>query len=500
MPKQIEELPLVAIHLNFKLKIPLYKQLYTALRGAILSGNLKGGQKLPGTRTFSNELKISRNTVVLAFEQLMIEGYIKGRVGAGTYVTNDIPGKFLFKNQPVQKNTIKLSPFKPVKKLGDLDLIRRNISEDKIIPFQTGLPALEDFPFSTWVKLINKTGSYFPFLQFGYKDSTGYKPLKDAIANYLQTYRAVNCSSGQILIINGSQQGLDLISRVMLKKGNNVLVEDPCYFGTTASLLSSEVKVHPTPVDNEGIDIDYAEKKYPEPDFIYTTPSHQFPLGSTMSISRRLKLLEYANKNNAWIIEDDYDSEFRYSGSPLPSLQGMDKFGRVIYLGTFSKVLFPGLRLGYLVLPASEMMEPFAIVKSITDRQSPAFEQIVLSKFIEEGHFTKHIRKMRILYKERRDFLIEEIKKEFNGSLEVKLSGAGMHLVAWLPEGYNDKKISKIALQNNLLVYPVSEYKIKFNQKPGLILGYTAFNQNRLKQGIQILKKVFHDYKLQQFK
>lgn len=499
MPKQIEELPLVGFQLDLDSDTPLYKQLYNLIREAILSRRLKGNQKLPGTRTLSRELKISRNTVVLAFEQLMIEGYITGKIGAGTYVTNDIPDNLL-KSKEIgskNKNKIKFSKSDLGKKFDPPELIYRNISYDEIVPFQNGLPSLEDFPFNEWLKIINKPGTIIPHTQFGYQDSTGYKPLRNAISNYLTTYRAVNCVPEQIIVINGSQQGLDLISRVMLDENKNVMIEDPGYFGTRASVFKAKAKVHPVPVDKEGIDIDYAYRHYPKPDFIYTTPSHQFPLGAIMSISRRLKLLEYAERNDAWIIEDDYDSEFRYTGSPLPSLQGMDKFNRVIYIGTFSKVLFPGLRLGYLVLPSEEMVKPFAVVKSITDRQSPILDQIVLSKFIEEGYFTKHIRKMRMLYKERQDFLIAELYKETGSKLKFKASDAGMHMVVWLPKNFNDKKISALAKENNLIVYPLSDYVLKFKQKPGLILGYTGFDKSKLKAGVKILSKIINSSKIE---
>ncbi len=492
MPKQIEELPLVGIQLDPSSRVPLYKQLYSLLREAILNGRLRGGQKLPGTRTFSVELNISRNTVVLAFEQLIIEGYISGKVGAGTYVTDDIPDKLIAgdKTYGIKKDKNKIHALKLDKYYGSVEIINRNTMADKIIPFQNGLPSLEEFPFHLWLKIINKTGTSFPRLQFGYQNSTGYMPLKEAVAGYLRTYRAVKCIADQIIIINGSQQGLDLISRVLLKKDSNVLLEDPCYFGTRASILSADVNIFPTPVDREGIDVEFAEKNYPKPDIIYTTPSHQFPLGSTMSITRRLKLLEYANNNSAWIIEDDYDSEFRYIGIPLPSLQGMDKYKRVIYIGTFSKVLFPGLRLGYLVLPSPDLVNPFAVVKSIIDRQSPIFEQIVLAKFIEEGYFTRHIRKMRMIYKERQEFLIDELKVHTGDLLEVNPSGAGMHIVGFLPEKYNDKKVAALARGKNLIVYPLSEYELKFKLRPGLVLGYTAFNKNQISGGVKLLKKI----------
>jgi GntR family transcriptional regulator / MocR family aminotransferase len=492
--RQVEELPLVGIELNFKSVEPLSKQLYHKIKGGILGGRFKGGQKLPGTRTFSSALGISRNTVLSAFEQLMIEGYIKGKTGSGTYVAEDLPDKSIILHKVEPENLRKIKRFSSSinKNIGSLELIKRNTLDDELLPFQGGTPSLQDFPFHTWLKLINQVGRYFPYYQFGYKHSAGYVPLKEAIANYLQTYRAVKCNPDQIIIINGSQQGLDLVSRVLVKEKSNVLLEDPCYFGTRASLLSTKANLFPTPVDEEGISIDFAEKKYPKPNFVYTTPSHQFPLGSIMSISRRLELLDYARKCGTWIIEDDYDSEFRYSGSPLPSLQGMDEWNSVIYIGTFSKVLFPGLRLGYLVLPSVEMVNSFALAKSIIDRQSPTFEQIVLTNFITEGHFTRHIRRMRILYKERQEFLISELNKELGNKIKVRPSEAGMHIIVWLSERFSDKEVSEIAKKNKLIVYPVSDYVIKYKHSSGLVLGYTAFDKKKIGEGVRILKKVIN--------
>jgi GntR family transcriptional regulator/MocR family aminotransferase len=243
-------------------------------------------------------------------------------------------------------------------------------------------------------------------------------------------------------------------------------------------------------VDKEGIDLDYSIKYNPKPDLIFTTPSHQFPLGHVMTIRRRLNLLQFAGKSGCWVIEDDYDSEFRYSGAPLPSLQGLDQFNRVLYLGTFSKVLFPGLRIGYLVLPDKKMRDLFASAKSLTDRQNPIFEQIVLAKFISEGYFTRHLRKMRMLYKTLQDFLIAEINKELNGILKPEPSPAGMHIIVWLPKKANDIKISEECARRGIIVRPLSEYSIRFFQKPGLLLGYTAFEKNQIQKGVLELKKV----------
>ena len=471
---------------------PLYKQLYDAFRQAILDSKFSPGQKLPGTRSLASELKISRNTVVLAFEQLLLEGYIKGKIGAGTFV-NEIPDNILnAKDNVNRKKSEKKLTTNLISQLGSPELVHRNILREEIIPFQNGLPSLDEFPLKVWLKLNNQIAQTLSYAHLGYGEAAGYKQLREEISVYLRTYRAVKCNAEQIIIVNGSQQGLDLIMRVLLEPGNNVLLEDPGYFGARASMLFSNAHIFPAPLDNEGLDIEYSSKKYPPPKLIYTTPSHQFPLGLTMSIARRIQLLQYASKNNCWIIEDDYDSEFRYSGSPLPSLQGMDKNNCVIYLGTFSKVLFPALRLGYIVLPDPQMIDVFVSAKSMMDRQSPMFEQMITSEFLKQGYFTRHIRKMRTLYKERQEFLINEIEKEIGDSLKVKSSDAGMHIIAWLPENLDDMIISQKARENNLIAYPLSEYVLKFKQKPGLILGYTAFDKPKLKSAIQLLKKILH--------
>jgi GntR family transcriptional regulator/MocR family aminotransferase len=490
MPKQIAEIPLVSLKIDHYTDIPLYKQLYENFRIAILDGRFSPGQKLPGTRSLADELKISRNTVVLAFEQLLLEGYIKGRVGSGTFVS-EIPDNILnVKEKISRKKSGKKITKNLIAQLGSPELIHRNTSSEEIIPFQNGVPDLDEFPLKTWLKINNQTSQKISNIHLGYGDAAGYKPLREEISAYLRTYRGVNCTAEQIIIVNGSQQGLDLVMRVLLNQNDAVWLEDPGYFGARASMLFAGAKIFPSPLDNDGLNIEYSSGKYPVPKLIYTTPSHQFPLGLTMSISRRIQILQYASKNDCWIIEDDYDSEFRYSGSPLPSLQGMDKNNCVLYLGTFSKVLFPGLRLGYLVLPDPQMLNLFVSAKSMMDRQSPTFEQIITSQFLKEGYFTKHIRKMRTLYKERQEFLIKEVEKEFGNLIKIKSSDAGMHLIAWLPENSDDMKISRKAKENNLIVYPISEYVLKFKQKPGLLLGYTAFDKVRLKNGVHKLKIV----------
>lgn len=488
MPKIIDEIPLVTINLHHKSDVPLYKQLYNLFRDAILEGKIDQGKKLPGTRSLAKDLMISRNTVAIAFDQLKIEGYISGKTGSGYYV-NEIPDK-----RPLVsiKSSEKIATSKKISLPNrvPLNLRQNNFTTENILPFQNGLPALNEFPIRTWLKLLNQIPTNISNLHLGYSDAAGYRPLREIIATYLQTYRAVNCTADQILIVNGSQQGLDLIARILLKKGSNIWMEDPGYGGVKASMLAADAKLHPCPLDEEGMNLKYSEKHNVKPDLIYTTPSHQFPTGVIMSISRRLELLKFAAENKCWIIEDDYDSEFRYHGHPLPSLQGMDENKSILYLGTFSKVLVPGLRLGYLVLPDSSMLDSFKSLKYIMDRQSPVFEQMILARYIEEGHLTKHIRRMRMLYKSRQQFIVDEINKNFNGLLSADPLPSGMHIVAKLTQKMNDAKVSAEALKHNVIVHPLSDYCLRFRQDPALIMGYTAFSETEMKEGLNKLKKV----------
>lgn len=497
MPRKKDEAPLAGIDLKPSGAVPLYIQIYTFFKDSILSKRLRNGQKLPGTRSLAAELGVSRNTVSLAFEQLIIEGYIEGRRGSGTYVSRNIPDHN-FPNLSRTQSKFKASPptLEDERLKGSLSLMSGDIERDNIIPFQTGTPALFDFPMDIWNKISNSIIKNINPVYLGYGYSAGYGPLRTALAEYLRTYRAVKCEADQIIIVNGSQQALDLIAKILLTPKSVVWIEDPGYLGARAAITPTNAAIYPVPLDGEGMDINYAIKKYPKPDLIYTTPSHQYPLGCTMSISRRLKLLEWCQNNKVWILEDDYDSEYRYAGNPLPSLQGLSSGSGVIYTGTFSKVLFPGLRLGYIVLPSPKIVVLFKAAKAISDRQSAIIEQMITAEFIGEGHFTKHIRKMRILYKERQDFLVQEAKKELGDIIHIEGADAGMQLIAWLPEHYDDKEIQKRALTRNLVVRPLSELSMQFPAGPGLILGYTAFNKNEIRAGIKKLAEVFREYRI----
>ncbi len=494
MPKALEEIPLVALKINYSSDVPLYKQLYDSFRRAIIEGKFYTGQKLPGTRSLAAELKVSRYTVATAFQQLFTEGYIIGKPGAGTYV-NEIPDKLLpaKENGSAEKSTKKIFS-KISSQLESMNYYRNAIVPKKIIPFQTSAPSLDDFPIKTWLKIINQTSQIYSSLHLRYSDAAGYEPLREEIAKYLRTYRAVNCKTDQVIIVNGSQQGLDLIVRSLVDREDSVVIEDPGYFGIKFALKFSKAKVCPAPLDSDGIDIKYISKKYPHPKLIYTTPSHQYPTGAVMSTSRRDELLKFADKNNCWIIEDDYDSEFRYAGSPLQSLQGMDRNNSVIYLGTFSKVLFPGLRLGYLVVTDPKLYEILVTAKLMTDIQNPVFEQIIAYQFLKDGYFTKHIRRMRVLYKKRQDILINEIKKELNQFINIEESPAGMHVIGWLPKHFDDKIIAEEAKKNNITLVALSRSSLKFFKGPAIMMGYTSFKKNEIVDGVKRLKKVLEKF------
>jgi GntR family transcriptional regulator/MocR family aminotransferase len=312
--------------------------------------------------------------------------------------------------------------------------------------------------------------------------------LREAIAEHLASARGVSCRVEQIIITNGTQQALDLIGRIFLSKTTDVYLEDPGYLGARDIFASTGARLVPVPIDGEGFDLHTARKRSRRARLVYVTPSHQFPLGVTMSLARRLKLLEWARDRDAFVVEDDYNSEFRYSGRPLASLQGLDRDGRVIYLGTFSKTIFPALRLGYLVVPAN-LIEVFAAARALTDLHSPSLEQAVLAEFIAERHFARHIRRMRGIYEERQQILVEEARKNLKGGLEVAPAEAGMHLIGWLPRGIDDRDVARRARAANLQIAPLSAYCLDQKLRGGLLLGYTAFNDRLIRQGVKKLAR-----------
>lgn len=478
---------------------PLYRQIYEAIRHAILSGNLHPTTTLPATRQLAKQLGVSRMTVINAYDQLLAEGYLEAKTGAGTFVAAHLPEDFLqtsgferreHQESPVTRE-IKFTNYGRNLAQHSKGILQRH-GTTKVLPFQHSVAAVEEFPFDVWARIAQKWRKKPPASILSYGDSVGFQPLREAIAAHLASARGVRCKVEQIIITNGTQQALDLIGRIFLTKGTDVCLEDPCYLGARDIFAATGARLVPVPIDEEGFDLQTARKRSRSARLVYLTPSHQYPLGVTMSLPRRLNLLEWAREKDAFIIEDDYNSEYRYGGRPLASLQGLDRDGRVIYVGTFSKTIFPALRLGYLVVP-TDLIEVFAAARALTDLHSPSIEQAVLAEFIAERHFARHIRRMRAMYEERQQILVEEARRNLKGILEVAPAEAGMHLIGWLPLGTHDRDVSRRAAEVNLKLAPVSAYCINRKLRGGLLLGYTAFNERRIKLGVKKLARVLNE-------
>jgi GntR family transcriptional regulator/MocR family aminotransferase len=489
MTRYIAALPEVV--LDPSAALPLHRQLNEGIRGAILAGRLGSGTRLPATRVLARELRVSRNTVLNAFEQLLAEGYVEGQTGSGTYVSHVLPDDFLCvpERPPAQP------PAGADRRLSHRGALLAatpvTIARDQGLPraFRPGLPTFDTFPFDIWTRLLTRHWKRPPPDLLSYGEPAGYYPLREAIAAYLRAARGVQCATEQVIVVAGSQQGLDLAARVLLDPGDRVWIEDPGYVGARGALQSAGAQLVPVPLDGEGLRVAVGIDRCASARMAYVTPSHQYPLGVTMSLSRRLALLDWARRTGAWVLEDDYDSEYRYTGRPLPALQGLDADDRTIYVGTFSKVLFPSLRLGYLVVPA-DLVDAFVAARALADRHPPSLEQAALADFIAEGHFTRHIRRTRALYAARQAALLDAAQRELAGSIELHPAEAGMHLIGWLPEGVDDTEIAKRAARANLDTPALSSYALEPQRRGGLLLGYAAVDEADIRQGIQRLGRV----------
>ena len=417
--------------------LPLYRQLYFALREAILAGRLAPGTRLPATRALAEELKMSRNTVLAAFDQLVAEGYIESRVGAGSYVSDRLPEDLL--NAADRDRVPAPRSFDPARLSRRASNLEAPPPSPPVAPapFSPGVPELSLFPFEAWARLLAKRWRRPPYSLVLRDDPAGYRPLREAIALYLGAARAVSCTADQILIVSGAQQAVDLTARVLLDPGDAVWVEEPGYPGTWGALHAAGAEVVAVPLDDAGFDVMAARASGRSARLVCVSPSHQYPLGITMPVSRRLALLEWARAADAFVIEDDYDSEYRYAGRPLAALQGLDQDGRVIYVGTMSKVMFPALRLGYLVVPHA-LVDVFRSTRAAVDAYPSTVAQAALADFISEGHLGAHIRRMRGIYERRQGALVDAIERHLSGVLAVAPDEAGMHLVGRLPANVDD--------------------------------------------------------------
>ncbi len=497
MSKIATSLPTATIALDRSSSTALYRQLYDQLREAILSGRLSPGTRLPSTRELAEELNLARNTVLNAFEQLYAESYLERHVGDGTYVSAQLPDDLLRVKSPRPARERAKGNGQLISKWGaSVSFLSVSAGDynGPPRPFRTGTPALDAFPYKLWGRLLARRWSNSAPEILPYSNSAGYLPLRKAIASYLSTTRGVQCVPEQLIITSGSQHALEIVTRTLLEPNQKAWIEDPGFLGARAALTAAGARLIPVPVDVDGLNISAGIERCANPRLIYVTPSHQYPLGMTLTLSRRLALLKLASTSDAWIIEDDYDSEFRYVGRPLAALQGLDTDQRVIYIGTLSKVLFPSIRIGYIIAPL-DLCETFVRVRCLEGHQSPTLEQAVLADFISEGHFARHIRRMRALYAERQQALLKAARTELDGLLEIRPSDAGMHLVGWLPKSVYDQAAFRAASAGGVEVTPLSAYRIETQKQGGLRLGYTGYKPREIWRATRRLATVLRDMK-----
>jgi GntR family transcriptional regulator / MocR family aminotransferase len=477
--------PMIAV--DRKSDKPLHRQIYDAFRAMILERRLQPGQQIPSQRALADELGISRIPVLGAYSQLLAEGYIESRSGAGTFVTVSLSDQFLGA-RPAVTSVVDASASDAISRVSRLLPLEGTPWFLGSGAFSVGQIAYDHFPFRVWSDLVTHHARKVRASSMNYSDPMGSLEFREVIAAYLRTARAVHCEASQIMVVNGSQHALDLSARVLLDPDTPVWVEEPGYVFLRHTLTLSGCQLVPVPVDGEGLDVAAGVRLCKEARVAYVTPSHQYPLGATMSAARRLQLLEWAHNSGAWIVEDDYDSEYRYESMPVASMQGLDSGSRVIYIGTFSKTLFPSLRLGYIVIPAT-LVPRFLAVRQANDLCPSHLYQAALADFISAGHFARHVRRTRQLYAERRNALAQALRKEFGAEIEILGAEAGMHLVITLPPGLSDQKISARAAQEGLWLWPLSAAYVGTNVRQGFILGFGGTKASEMLHQVRRLRK-----------
>ncbi len=485
---------------------PLHRQVYAGFRDAILRGDLAPGQQVPSSRALAAELEISRFPVLDAYAQLLAEGYFESRVGAGTFVASSLP-------RPAGQ---------PRRPADEPSASRRTSNRSTLYPpyepnpwrfgwgaFGVHQPALEQFPFDLWSKLLSRHSRTLQVPSPNIRGPLGLKPFREAICSYLRTARAVRCDPDQVMVVSGSQQALDITTRVLLDPGDEAWIEEPCYPLVRSLLLGSGCRPVPVPVDDEGLDVSAGMRLAPKARVAFVTPSHHYALGVTMSASRRFQLLEWSRQASSWIVEDDYDSEYRYDSMPIPSLQGLDTSDRVIYIGTFSKVFRPSLRIGYIVIPA-DLVDRFASVRFSMDIFPAFLFQEALTDLMRDGHFVRHIRRMRSLYKARRAALVESLRVEFGDFLRIEGSEAGMHLTVTYPEsfaasaadgargaasnvagGVTDTDIANRAAKDKLWLWPLSPCYSTNRRRQGFLLGFSNTSEEQMPEAVRRFRQAF---------
>ena len=444
---------------------PIYLQLYRRYRAAIASGKLQPGDRVPSVRSLASELNLARGTVETAYQMLVSEGYFQARGAAGTVVSPRLDPVRVPRPAPPGMRTVQASQ-------GGRRGGREDEVQSEVKPFQMGLPALDAFPRKTWVRLAGRNLRGLDPLAMAYPDPAGHPPLRQAIAAYLGVSRGIVCSHEQVFVTTGYRGALDLVCRTLLQAGDQGWYEDPGYRIARGFLEHVGMRLAPVPVDAEGLNVAEGVRRAEQASFAVVTPTHQSPTGVALSLPRRLELLDWASRRQAWIIEDDYDSEFRYHGRPLPALKSMDRDGRVLYTGTFSKVLFPGLRLAYLVVPESQVGVFRDSVHQLAGTGS-ILSQVLVADFMAQGHFARHLRKMRTLYAVRRSHLVEALTRQAGHRLRVRPQAGGMHVLADLQTAQDDRALAAAAQAGGLSVQALSDWRLRTRGPGGLLMGFT---------------------------
>jgi GntR family transcriptional regulator/MocR family aminotransferase len=474
---------------------PLHAQVYDVIRRAILDGKLGAGVRLPSTRTVARDLGISRNTVIAAYEQLVAEGYLDSKTGSGTHIA-------ALPQRPERQAGDRSKQGSAGKSSGRVQagISRRGLhlsSALRHLPtyenptFAPGLPAIDAFPLEKWARIVGRFSRQYSPQYCDYSHMTGLPEFRKAIIQHLGTARGVVADPGQVLVSSSAQAALDLLARLTTDPGDVAWIEDPGYLGARGALAGAGATIVPVPLDDRGLDIEAGRRQSPRsPKLIYVTPSHQCPTGGIMSLARRLELLEFAHRSGAWIIEDDYDSEFRYRGNPIASLQSLDRYGCVIYIGTFSKTMFPGLRIGYIVAPP-DLAKSLEVAVCHTGQTVSKLTQAAISEFIQSGYFAEHLRRMRNLYKERQRVFVSELNNRLSGQLTIQPSDTGIQLIARLRNHLDDRLVSETARRFNVVAPPLSRFFLRPCPTPGLFLGYAAVREEEILGGVRQLARAF---------
>jgi len=465
---------------------PLQQQIYAGIRRTILDGVAGPGTRLPSSRALAQDLGVSRTTTLLALEQLLAEGYLSARRGSGTFVADELPDDLPRIRTSRPPRSLKHPPLsRRGEALAASPAGARRLAGPPRA-FRIGTPGVDLFPVQLWSRLVNRRLASVTAAQLDYGDPAGLRALREAIADHVQAARGTRCEADQVLIVAGAQQGLDLICRLLLDPGDRVWMEEPGYPGARSALLGAGARILPVRIDAEGLDVEAGVRRAGDARLVYVTPSHQYPLGVPMSLPRRLALLKWASAARAWVVEDDYDSEFRYGARPIPCLHGFDADGRVIYVGSFSKTLFPSLRLGFLIVPP-DLQGRLAAARGAADQHPPALDQAVLADFIGEGHFARHLRRMRAAYRERLEALAAAAERFCAGTLRLRKVQTGLHAVADL-DGAEAARVSQEAAARGVEAAPLAAYYAgRGGAVNGLVLGFAAVRPDASSRGMEQL-------------